>query len=171
MKTITTTVFEFDELSDSAKERARAWYREGALDYEWWDSVYDDAKRIGLKITSFELDRGRSADGEFTKYAQSCADLIIQEHGESCETRKTATQYLKERAEIVVKHTDIESSNGLTCEGDQSLEDHDTQFLASLLEDYSIILQDEYESLLSDESVDESIRCNEYTFTEEGKRA
>jgi hypothetical protein len=165
MKTITITVFEFDELSDSAKERAREWCRCGALDYEWWDSIYDDAKRIGLKITSFELDRERSADGEFTKNAQSCAESIIKEHGESCETRKTAEKYINERADLVAKHADIESSNGLTYEGDQAIEDHDTQFLASLLEDYSIMLQNEYEYLLSD-----AIRCNGFTFTEEGKR-
>lgn len=28
------TVYYFDELSDKAKEKAREWYREGALDYE-----------------------------------------------------------------------------------------------------------------------------------------
>ena len=37
------TVYQFDELSDSAKEKARDWYRLGAMDYEWWDYVYEDA--------------------------------------------------------------------------------------------------------------------------------
>lgn len=41
--TIEKTVFDFEELSDSAKSRARDWYREGALDYDWWDSIYEDA--------------------------------------------------------------------------------------------------------------------------------
>ena len=39
MKTVETNVFTFDELTDRAKEKARAWYREGALDYEWYDSI------------------------------------------------------------------------------------------------------------------------------------
>ena len=43
MRTETTTLYQFDELSDDAKEKARYWYRSGALDYEWWDAVYDDA--------------------------------------------------------------------------------------------------------------------------------
>lgn len=43
---ITTTIYTFDELSDEAKERARAWYREGGFDYEWWDSTYEDAYRV-----------------------------------------------------------------------------------------------------------------------------
>src|SRR3954469_19000104 len=40
------TVFKFGELSDKAKEKAREWFREGALDHDWWDSVYDDAEEI-----------------------------------------------------------------------------------------------------------------------------
>ena len=49
------TVFYFDELDDSAKEKAREWYRDGALDYEWWDGVYDYCQDF-LKYIGFELD-------------------------------------------------------------------------------------------------------------------
>jgi len=44
-KTITRTLYKFNELDNDAKERARDWYRQGALDHEWWDAVYDDAER------------------------------------------------------------------------------------------------------------------------------
>ena len=40
-RTRTNTVYTFNELSDAAKEKAREWYRDGALDYDWWDFVYD----------------------------------------------------------------------------------------------------------------------------------
>ncbi|WP_454010978.1 antitoxin of toxin-antitoxin stability system [Aquamicrobium terrae] len=43
---IETTVYRLDELDDRAKERARNWYREGALDYEWFDSVFEDFEQI-----------------------------------------------------------------------------------------------------------------------------
>jgi len=43
---IQTTVYRLDELCDAAKEKARAWYREGALDYDWYEGVYDDFERI-----------------------------------------------------------------------------------------------------------------------------
>ena len=39
---IEITVYTIDELSDAAKEAARAWYRESCLDYEWYDFVYED---------------------------------------------------------------------------------------------------------------------------------
>ena len=49
-RTMETEVFTFAELDDSAKEKARDWYREGALQYDWWDSVYDDAAEIADKL-------------------------------------------------------------------------------------------------------------------------
>ncbi|MGE0652657.1 MAG: antitoxin of toxin-antitoxin stability system [Alphaproteobacteria bacterium] len=43
---IETTVYRLNELSGAAKEKARAWYREGGFDYDWFESVYDDFERI-----------------------------------------------------------------------------------------------------------------------------
>ena len=45
-RVIEIAVFTIDELSDAAKERARAWYRESCLDYEWYDFVYEDFETI-----------------------------------------------------------------------------------------------------------------------------
>jgi len=45
-KVIGTTVYRLDELSDAAKDKARAWYREGGFDYDWYDAVYEDFQRI-----------------------------------------------------------------------------------------------------------------------------
>ena len=43
---IETTVYQLGELSDAAKNNARAWYREGGFDYDWYDSVFEDFERI-----------------------------------------------------------------------------------------------------------------------------
>ncbi len=172
---ITTPVYDFDDLDDKAKDKARDWYREGALDYGWWDSTYEDAETIGLRIKSFELDRGRHATGEFKYFggAEQCAGLILENHGKDCETYKTAKQYLadlaKLNAEIEAVDGDDETNVEYELWQDKRGELND-EFLRSLLEDYSIMLQHEYEYLLSDEAVDETIRANEYTFTETGKR-
>ena len=40
------TVYTINELSDAAKEAARAWYRESCLDHEWYDFVYEDFQTI-----------------------------------------------------------------------------------------------------------------------------
>ncbi len=51
---IETTVYRLDELSDDAKNKARAWYREGGFDYDWYDAVYEDFQRIA-KILGIRL--------------------------------------------------------------------------------------------------------------------
>ncbi len=46
VKTITHNVYKFEELSPEAKSKALAWYREGNLDYSWWENTYEDFLRI-----------------------------------------------------------------------------------------------------------------------------
>jgi hypothetical protein len=43
---IETTVYRLDELSADAKAKAREWYRDGALDHDWYAFVYEDFERI-----------------------------------------------------------------------------------------------------------------------------
>ena len=45
-RVIEITVYTIDELSDAAKEAARAWYRASCLDCEWYDFVYEDFQTI-----------------------------------------------------------------------------------------------------------------------------
>ena len=58
---ICTTVYQFPELSDAAKEKARNWYRDFGPQDDWWDAVYEDFERvceilgIRLKTTSVRL--------------------------------------------------------------------------------------------------------------------
>jgi len=51
-----TTVYQFDELSDEAKEKAREWYRQGNCDDSFWsECTIDDAKEIG-KLLGMDID-------------------------------------------------------------------------------------------------------------------
>lgn len=49
-RTKETTVYQFDELSDRAKAKARDWYREGLESSDYADHVIEDATRIGSII-------------------------------------------------------------------------------------------------------------------------
>ncbi len=161
MKTIQTQVYTFDELNDEAKEKARDWYREHAMDYEWWESTYEDAATIGLKITSFNLDRTRHAKGELTTHPEIAANNILVNHGKDCDTYKLAAAFLKAQNENKAKDEDEES---------QRQAELAEQFERDLLEEYSVMLQRESEYLVSDEAVDDTILANEYTFTKDGRR-
>jgi hypothetical protein len=171
MKTITLTVYSFDELSEAAKDRARDWFRNGVGQDEWWDGTYEDASQAGLKITSFDLDRNRHACGNFISGPEECAHLIEAKHGDTCETFKTAAAYLRERDEIINSaERDENGEFSDVSEVDEKLDRADADFLKSILEDYSIMLQKEYEYQYSNECVDENIRANEYTFLANGAR-
>lgn len=58
---IETTVYRLDELSDEAKDKARAWYRRVGLDHDWFEFVYDDFERIctiiGIDLKSVPVRR------------------------------------------------------------------------------------------------------------------
>ena len=161
MKKVTITVYKFNELSDEAKENALNSLRDINVDHDWWDAVYDDAENIGLKITSFDLDRNRHAEGKFILPAYTVIQKILEDHGESCETYKTATQF----KDILTEEKEYDEEGYVPVEHEESEE----EFLKSLLEDYSIMLQKEYEYLTSDEAIIETIEANEYDFTENGK--
>lgn len=46
MRVIEKTLYKYEELSDAAQERARDWYRQGGLGYDWWEFCYEDFARV-----------------------------------------------------------------------------------------------------------------------------
>jgi len=169
MKTIEIKIYSFDELSEKAKEKAIENLSDINTDLDWWDTVYEDAKTIGLKITGFDLDRSRHATGDFILSAQEVAQNILNNHGEACETYKTADSFLEYFNPLFAEYLDEDSEHYESRDREQELQELEDDFLKSLLEDYSIILQKEYEFLISEEAIIESIRANEYDFTENGE--
>lgn len=49
------TAYRYQDLNDHAKERARLWYVEHGLSYDWWDDVYEMAKEDGVEL-GFNID-------------------------------------------------------------------------------------------------------------------
>jgi len=165
MRTIETKVYLFNELNEAGKQNAINLNDVINVNFDWWECTYEDASNIGLKITSFDLDRGRHAEGNFIFEAKDVIDAILENHGESCETYKTATEFKKKLFPLIEKESKLEYRN---YDLEAEIEDLTDEFLQSILEDYSIILQEESEYLQSDEYIIETIIANQYEFTEEG---
>jgi hypothetical protein len=47
---IETTVYRLDELAGTAKDKARGWYREGAMSEDWHQFVYEDFEAIAAML-------------------------------------------------------------------------------------------------------------------------
>jgi len=173
MKTVSINTYKFSELSDEAKQRAIENLCTINVDYDWWECTYDDAKQISLKITGFDLDRNKHCTGKLIEGMTECCRLIIANHGEHCETYKTAISYLSDYDDLVLKYsdgikTDIVSEDN-TWEFDQEADELEAEFLRAMLEDYANILQREFEYLTSNAAIIETIEANDYDFTIDGK--
>lgn len=169
MRTATINYYTFNELSDRAKETARNWWRQHALDYDWWDSIYEDAAQVGIKITGFDTGRSCEIDGDFTGTPEETANKILAEHGESTDTAAEARHYLKTLGEFMATAEKDEYSELATYALEADREDIDKEFLRALLEEYLVMLRSEYEYQYSEECVDELLVANDYEFTEDGK--
>lgn len=161
-KIIQIEVFTFDELTDpKAKDKARDWYRQD-FGY-WWQFIYEDAERIGLKIVGLKIDGFDDYDygayGHLTKSVEEVCKSILLEHGATCSTHVLAS----------VTYGSLTRCREKRLREDQR-EEIQTEFTKELLKAYRKMLIEEWAYLNSDESVDEGIRANGYTFTKDGKR-
>ena len=158
MRTICTNVYQFNELNEQAKQKAIENMYDINVNDSWWEYTYEDAANAGLKLTSFNIDRGNYCNGKFINSAQDCAQLIIKNHGKECSTYVTASDFIQELTK-------------LTDQDEDEIEELEEQFLKDILEDYKKILSEEYEYQTSKEAIIETILANEYEFTEEGECA
>lgn len=182
--TINRTLYTIDELDGSARDKALSHLWDLNIDYDWWEHIYEDAATIGLQITAFDLGSRKSIAGKLTESLRDCCALIRKHHGEECHTFKTARQYLKgyARALEVWRACELEtcpegyeefSPSDWLGEFDSTYEykDIEEEFKKALLQDYLSMLQDEHDYQTSEEQILESVRANEYLFTEDGELA
>lgn len=156
----TITVYQYSELSEKAKERARDWFC-GEAYFEAqiiFSDMQADAKNIGLDLT--EWDYGRYANGTFLLNPLECACKIIANHGEQCETYKTAVTYKTAMAKLDDNSEDYY----------EQAKELERDFLLGLLEDYRVMMDSAVDYSQSEEYISEMMEINEYEFNEDGKR-
>lgn len=194
-ETTTRTLFKFDELSDEAKEKARDWYRQAsAWDDFFSEFVVDDAKAIGELIgidieniywsgfwsqgdgACFEGTWGFKKNSMKLLKAHAPKDAELHNIAETLAALQKANRY---QLSASVKHRGHYYHDGCTeieVTKDDGYPSDDTEEKAKeALRDYMRWiyrrLEAEWEYQNADEQVDESIRSNEYEFTEDGRIA
>jgi hypothetical protein len=162
MKIKKIKTFTFEELSDKAKDSALNQFRGVHVDYfDWYHQVYDDANEIGIQITGFDIGRPNFITGKFNSnnWSIDCANKIIKNHGETCETYKLAQQFIEDYSKF-----DSDSEDYSPME----FEEFEEQFLQNILEEYLTTLKHDYDYRTSDEAVSEYIIDTEIVFDENG---
>ena len=195
MREITTKVYQFNELSDDAKEVARDWWREGGLNYDWWEGVYDMASEAGVVLginmgnISFSgfwsQGDGACFDGWY-EYGRGWKDLlrgvapangVLREIGDRLQLVQGRHFYKVEATIGHSGHYSHEYSMDVVVTNDgQDMEpgvdgEEITECLRMFARWIYSALEQEYEFLDSAEMIDETISCNEYEFLESGSPA
>jgi hypothetical protein len=208
---ICTTVYQFPELSDAAKDKARSWYRELGAHDDWWDAVYEDFERvceilgIRLKTTpvrlmgggtrakpciwfsgfssqgdgaSFEgyLSHAKGAPAHIQDYAPTDATLhgiAYRLHAIQRRNFYQLTAEVSHRGRYYHEYTmavDVTRDSPTWQPPTEDAEETVTEALRDLARWLYRQLEAEYDHLTSDETIEEGIIVNEYTFTESGRR-
>jgi hypothetical protein len=179
-----TNLYQYNELSDEAKEKAREWYRsadcgealhfamechetnDGVTFYEW--STYPHILRIDWRNTDpVEL-----------------AMHILHNHGRTCDTYKETRSFIRElhnaRKEWQPEYYDTEDLGNGELPGykrdwfiDESPDCDDAiqEYKYAIEQCYAEILRKEDECLSSDEYVEDTIIASGCDFTEDGSIA
>lgn len=164
METITLNIYKFNELSDQAKQKAIEHYSDILIDYQWWDFIYEDATRLGLKINSFDTYR-RDIDIIYEYNPDDVAYRILKEWGEGTDMHRLATEYITKYNSLyheVIDDDCIYDTDEIT--------ELDNDFLHDLGEYFLSFLQSEYEWRTSEEAIAETIEANDFDFYENGRR-
>jgi hypothetical protein len=195
VETITRTLYQYDELPNGVKHRACEWFRELEAQDMDLSFVIDDAVRIGemlglsFKTHDVKLRNGSVRQEPNIWYSVDCQDQgasfdatysyrkgslkAIKSHAPKDEALHSIARELAQaqRAHSYKLEASISAGRYLRMEFDDSTEN---AIVAPLLRFKNWIycqIQEEYDYRLSDEQVEESIRANEYEFTEKGERA
>jgi hypothetical protein len=156
MKTIEITLYQFQELSKEAQQKAIENNIYFNVDHDWWNCTYDDMENIGATITSFDLER-KEIEVKLNKPISEIINTILTEHGKECQTYITAQCFVKQVRE--------RENKGLAQKPSTI-----RMFKDSIALQYRNMLEKEYEYLISDECIKESLIVNEYDFLESGER-
>jgi hypothetical protein len=107
-----TTVYQFDELSDEAKEKAREWYRQGNVTTRFWsECTIDDAKEIG-KLLGMDIDNiyfsgfWSQGDGACFEGTWRAGDIKLDKLKEYAPQDKELHRIGEQLAELAVKYPD-----------------------------------------------------------------
>lgn len=172
-------VYKFDELSDEAKEKAVMKLFDINVDYNWWDCTYDELEnRFGdcielqpqypfvdsVRIKAFNLDRHLGAEIVMEIDQVKLFNHFFKDH-----RHKKVMIALLKNDYIYEDSYDHFTVSGNAPRIEKLLDDLDLKEIErELSEVIASRLQDECDYLMSEDAIIETIKCNDYDFTEDG---
>ena len=157
MRTVELEVMEFTELSDTAKEKARDWYRQGSefpFFDEYLSSIRAFCDEFGVSLKDWSIGDGRNTylktDAQphnFRGYKLKDAEIL---------SKKQLTGFCGDEITDYFYHEFKQSGDAFYS-------------FQQALEHMLITIRNDVESYYSDESIDEMLEVNGYEFYPNGK--
>ena len=185
--------YSFDELDDEAKAKAREWWLGPGLDHDWWDYVYEMAttagKCLGIDVEDIQFSgfwtqgSGACFEGSYTYKkgwraalkAEFGGDTLVELEriGEALQDIQRPVFYKLEagvnmNSRYMFVNVDVDDYGLTDRQWAMRRESDMRDTMRSFAHWIYCSLEKEYEYLISDEAVSESIEANGYLFTEEG---
>ena len=156
MRTATVNLYKFDELSDTAKEIAREWWRNG-LDYPWWsesnDSIRAFCDHFGVTVKDYSIGAYQPSyldtDAENSHFRGVKLKGIDRDY--------MPTGYCLDCALWQTFYDEFKRTGDALYAFNEAID-------AAVKE-----IREDAEYQYTDECVDEMLTINEYEFTEDGK--
>lgn len=186
-KTVTYNLYQYDELSDSAKENALEWAADINVNFEWWDfdglTGFSNSEirqyRLGnpscdllkYKKMYFDIDRGwyiQFIDAEFAD--DEIARKFLGVHKSLWEQVYWLINDNPYRGTNTRLEYEPQDGNKEFTPKQIAILDRAVERFANKMHKALYALRDEYEGATSREAIEDTIRANEYTFDVEGKR-
>ena len=156
MRTATVELYQFNELSDEAKERAREWWREN-LDYPWWSdakaSILEFCGHFGVMVQEYSIGAFEPAWMETNAANENFRGIKLK----AINREAMPTGYCLDCALWQTFYDEFKRTGSALYAFNEAID----AAVKGVREDM------EYQ--YSDESVDEMLTINEYEFTENGK--
>jgi len=190
MKIVQKTVYEFNELSEFYKERARDAYRDMNLYHGWHELILDDAKKVASMLGIFINDinfsgfysagDGASFSGSYRyekgglKKVKEHAPLDTALHDVARALQQIqAVNFYQVQGDITktgrYEHSGTMQLNAYRDDGKDFNDDDDLLEVMRTFADWIFSqLKKEYDWIMSDEQIDDAIIANEYEFNDDG---
>ena len=182
MQTKVINTYAVEELEGSAKERALAWLRE--LDYDWYDFIFEDAKKcafiLGIEISDiyFNMADGACFNGRFSyakgwkKALKAYAPIDTELLRIGQELQEIQKPFLYGLSGAIDCNERCKTTNAVFHWHENNMPDDD---LSQAFTDFAHwiyrSLEKEYDWLTSEECLIENANSNGYAFDSEGRIA
>jgi len=155
MEVVELQIFQFNELDEKAKDKAREWYRQD-IEYPWFDEAKDSLKAFcdHFRVTVKDWSLGDN-QGYVKTDAEQSHFRGIKLSDQDRDAMPTGFTF---DCDLFMNFYDEFKRTG----------DAKGAFDTAIFK-FVIAVRNDVESYYSDESADETIMANEWTFTEQGK--